>query len=163
MKQERFLTIYAVFDEETQKKLSRIQQKIETKYPKGTQTSGIPFHISLGSFPVEDKAMLIGRIGKYIEQLKPFSIQIEGLDHFENQVLYAKPVMNSELEELHKLFEGNFSDGYPWVPHVTLYCQKEEIIEKLFKEYEVSKIDAKIVGLQMGEFFPPKIILTATF
>ena len=80
MKKEKFLTIYAVFDEETQRKLNKIQQEIEAKYPAGSQTRGIPFHISLGSFPVEEKAALIGRIGKWIEELKPFSIELEAKD-----------------------------------------------------------------------------------
>lgn len=106
MKKEKFLTIYAVFDEETQRKLNKIQQEIEAKYPAGSQTRGIPFHISLGSFPVEEKAALIGRIGKWIEELKPFSIELEGLGHFDNQLLYVKPNLNAELEALHQIFEG---------------------------------------------------------
>ena len=163
MKKEKFLTIYAVFDEETQRKLNKIQQEIEAKYPAGSQTRGIPFHISLGSFPVEEKAALIGRIGKWIEELKPFSIELEGLGHFDNQLLYVKPNLNAELEALHQIFEGNYSDGYPWVPHVTLYSQEKKIIQELLEEYEAIKLDAKIVGLQMGEFFPTKIILTSTF
>ena len=125
MKKEKFLTIYAVFDEETQRKLNKIQQEIEAKYPAGSQTRGIPFHISLGSFPVEEKAALIGRIGKWIEELKPFSIELEGLGHFDNQLLYVKPNLNAELEALHQIFEGNYSDGYPCVPHVTPFKRKK--------------------------------------
>ncbi len=144
MKKEKFLTIYAVFDEETQRKLNKIQQEIEAKYPAGSQTRGIPFHISLGSFPVEEKAALIGRIGKWIEELKPFSIELEGLGHFDNQLLYVKPNLNAELEALHQIFEGNYSDGYPWVPHVTLYSQEKKIIQELLEEYEAIKFSTNL-------------------
>ncbi len=163
MKQEHFLTIYAVFDNETQEKLNRIQQRILGKYSKGTQTMGIPFHISLGSFPVEDKAMLIEKIGKNIEKLKAFPIELEGLGHFNHSVLFIKPKITDELVDLHSIFEGNFSDGYPWTPHTTLYCGEKEDIKDILTEYKVSSIQGNIIGLQLGEFFPPKIILTATF
>lgn len=137
MKKEKFLTIYAVFDEETQRKLNKIQQEIEAKYPAGSQTRGIPFHISLGSFPVEEKAALIGRIGKWIEELKPFSIELEGLGHFDNQLLYVKPNLNAELEALHQIFEGNYSDGYPWVPHVTFILKKRRLFKNCLKNMKL--------------------------
>lgn len=163
MKQEKFLTIYAVLDSKTQEKLNAIQQKILSKYPNGTQTMGIPFHISLGSFPLEAKSMLIQEIGKRIGEMKSFPIRLNGLDHFNHSVLFLKPEKTKELEDLHKIFEGNYSDGYPWVPHVTLYCGTQEEIKELLAEYRIALIEAEIVGLQLGEFFPTKIILTATF
>ena len=48
MKSDKFLTVFAVFDDETQRKLKDIQNNILSLGEKGTQTMDIPFHITLG-------------------------------------------------------------------------------------------------------------------
>ena len=58
MKKKKFLTVYIIFDEQTEISLQHIQNEILNRYPYGTQTMGIPFHISLGSFPLEAKEEL---------------------------------------------------------------------------------------------------------
>ncbi|MDE5856003.1 MAG: 2'-5' RNA ligase family protein, partial [Anaeroplasmataceae bacterium] len=126
MKQDKFLTIYAVLDEETQRNLTALQNEILKKYPNGTQTMGIPFHISLGSFPLDMKEELLKRMTQIQKISKPSSIELAELSHFNHQVIFISPIITEELQLLHKSFEGNFADGFPWHPHVTLYCGKEE-------------------------------------
>ena len=65
---EKFLMVLAVLDEETQEKLKKLQNKIIFECEsKGSQTINIPFHISLGSFPLADKDILQSNI----KQLMP--------------------------------------------------------------------------------------------
>ncbi len=163
MKKDKFLTVYAVLDQNTQDILQALQNKILKKYPNGTQTMNIPFHISLGSFPLEEKNTLIRRIGDVIEQTDSFEIKIEGLDHFGYSVIFAVPQENKDVTRLHEIFNGNYSDGYAWHPHITLYCGTKEEGEKILKEFSFSSINAHIVGIQLGEFFPTKIILDSKF
>ncbi|MDE7105749.1 MAG: 2'-5' RNA ligase family protein [Anaeroplasmataceae bacterium] len=161
MKKDKFLTIYAVLDPVCQEILTQIQNQILKQY-NGTQTMGIPFHISLGSFPLEKKDMLIKQMDKFAEE-ESFSLELNELDHFNYQVIFAKPIVNEALINLHNFFEGNYADGFPWHPHVTLYCGKEEDGKEILKEYTLDRLEAKIVGIELGEFFPTHIIKTIHF
>ncbi|MDE7296924.1 MAG: 2'-5' RNA ligase family protein [Clostridia bacterium] len=159
MKQEKFLTVYAVLDETTQSELTQLQSRILKKYPQGTQTMGIPFHISLGSFPVSEREDLVRRIEDCIKESSSFPIKLRTLGHFNYSVIFVEPEINDRLVELHKHFEGNFADGFSWHPHVTLYCGKEEDGIKILNEFSFEKKTAQIVAIELGEFFPTKIIM----
>ncbi|MDE5547834.1 MAG: 2'-5' RNA ligase family protein [Clostridia bacterium] len=163
MKQEKFLTVYAVLDEATQKELTQLQNRILKKYPQGTQTMGIPFHISLGSFPVSSTDDLIQRIGNSIEECSSFPIKLQSLGHFNHSVIFVEPEVNEELLALRERFDGNFADGFSWHAHVTLYCGKEEDGIKILNEFCFEQKTAQIVGIELGEFFPTKIITNGTF
>ncbi|MDE7264313.1 MAG: 2'-5' RNA ligase family protein [Anaeroplasmataceae bacterium] len=161
MKQKKFLTLYAVLDEATQEKLTQLQNEIIKHYPKGTQTMGIPFHISLGSFPVDKKEELLKRLSSY--SANSFSLQLTKLNHFDKHVLFAEPTMPASLVRLHHDFEGNYSDGFDWCPHVTLYCGTEEEVEALLHQLKFQPMKTSVVGLELGEFFPPLILWNTTF
>ncbi|MDE6414118.1 MAG: 2'-5' RNA ligase family protein [Anaeroplasmataceae bacterium] len=163
MKQEKFLTIYAVLDEESQQYLTKLQNEILKNYPNGTQTMGIPFHISLGSFPLDKKEELLERMAKIQKLSKPSMIELLGLGHFNHQVIFAQPRITEELQFLHQSFEGNYSDGFPWMPHITLYCGKEEDGIEILKQYNLSLKKSFIIGLELGEFFPTKILANCKF
>lgn len=163
MKKDKFLTVYAVLDIKTQAKLQALQEDIEKKHPAGTQTLGIPFHISLGSFPIEMKDELIMRIANQLKRLAPFELELDGIGHFDYKVIYAKPVVNPKLLKLHESFAGNYADGFNWVPHVTLYCGTEEVGKQILDSFWLTKSKAQIIGIQMGEFFPTKIIMDCKF
>lgn len=162
MKQEKFLTVYAVLDETTQKELTQLQNQILKKYPQGTQTMGIPFHISLGSFPISSKEELIQRINNCVKDISTFPLNLQSLGHFNNTVIFVEPEINEALVELHKRFEGNFADGFSWHPHVTLYIGKVEDGKEILNQISFEKKTAHIVGIELGEFFPPKIIINYT-
>ena len=67
MKRDKFLTVFAVFDDSTQALLQSWQDDIFASGLVGTQTMGIPFHISLGSFPTNMEEELEERIKKVCE------------------------------------------------------------------------------------------------
>ena len=62
MKQDKFLTVFAVFDDDSQQKLKAFQDSVLDLGYSGTQTMDIPFHISLGSFKTEAEQELTARI-----------------------------------------------------------------------------------------------------
>ncbi len=165
MKKKKFLTVYIIFDEQTEISLQHIQNEILNRYPYGTQTMGIPFHISLGSFPLEAKEELEKRIKEISLSQSCFDMELVGLGNFNQQVLFMEPEVNEEIVRLHSLFEGNYSDGYPWHPHVTLYCGTTEEVGTIQKELQpkIKRMSVRVTGIQMGEFFPTKLLVTEYF
>ena len=161
MKQDKFLTVFAVFDDATQRKLKALQDRVLSLGYSGTQTMDIPFHISLGSFKVENEQELKARIKEVCSQKREFEINLNIVNHFNNKVLFIEPKENAELRCLHDLFDNNVADGFPWHAHATIFCGSEEQVIKA-KEclYGVFKpIKAKITAIQMGEFFPTRMII----
>lgn len=161
MKQDKFLTVFAVFDDDTQQKLKALQDSVLSLGYAGTQTMGIPFHISLGSFKTEDESELVARIKEVCSQHCEFEINLNKVNHFNNRVLFIEPEENVNLRGLHELFDNNFADGFPWHAHATVFCGSEEqVIQAKQRLNDIFRpIKATIVGIQMGEFFPTRTII----
>lgn len=162
---DKFLTVYAVFDDETQKILKSYQDEIFLNGIKGSQTMGIPFHISLGSFKLEEKDNLIAELDNLTKDIKPFNLELKKIGNFANKVLFIEPDISKELLNIQKLFDNNYADSkFSWHPHATIFIDEagfenaNTILKQNFKPFT-----AKIVGIQLGEFFPAKIIKTEYF
>ena len=65
---KKFLTVFAVFDDNTQYKLNMLKQIISYNNIVGNMITDIPFHISLGSYPLDMKEELINKIKWRIEK-----------------------------------------------------------------------------------------------
>lgn len=167
MASEKFLTVYAVFDDDTQHILYQLQRLIlKNNSSKGIQTMDIPFHISLGSFPTSEELMLKNRLCDICASTKSFNIQLNGINHFDNRVVFAEPETNTELIKLHEQFDNNYANGFPWHAHATLFMDNcEDNVNKalMIAAENFTPIQAKIVGLQLGEFFPTRIIESKKF
>ena len=162
MRKDKFLTVFAIFDEDTQKLLQEHQNAIFDLGLKGTQTMGIPFHLTLGSFPVELENELKARIKEVCAKYSSFYIPLARVNHFNNVVLFAEPEVNEELMTLHNLFDNNYANGFPYHPHATIFCGSPEEVELAKTEFtkRFIPINAKIVGIEMGEFFPTRMIIS---
>ena len=112
----------AVFDDKTQKLLGGIQQSIIDKAGEGTQTMGIPFHITLGSYPVCDEQIVVDKIRAVCAKASAFPIKFRGFNSFGDAVFYLKPEVPDKLISLRKSFENDFAHSFEWVPHATLFC-----------------------------------------
>ncbi len=99
---DKFLTVYAVLDESTQQKLKSIQDRLRDMGYIGKQLTDIPFHITLGSFPLEYKEVLSEKIASVCSATSKFSINLKGINHFSNKVLFVEPEENGHLTKLHK-------------------------------------------------------------
>ena len=165
MNGRKFLTVMAVFDDETQKELTEIQADIIGQVGEGTQTMGIPFHLTMGSYPTEMQTELVDRIERVASERKSFDIDLVGYNTFGDKVLFLEPTVPQELLDLRELFACDFANGFEWVPHATLFCGEITEVQKarsLLPEL-VEPICAKIVGMELGEFFPPKKIIRINF
>lgn len=165
MENKKFLTVMAVFDDKTQERLAQIQSKIIKNVGEGTQTMGIPFHLTLGSYPIESRDEVVAQIEKIASSAEQLEVFFVGYNTFSDRVLFVEPDMPQELLNLRKNFECDYANGFDWVPHATLFCGEVDEVRKA-KTYlpEITEpICAKIVGIELGEFFPPKKIIRIDF
>ena len=130
----------ALLDDSTQQLLQQLQNELEERYGTDTKTKDIPYHITLGSYPVEQTDEIVSRIIAVAERSESFPVKLKGLGHFGNMVRYVSPEIDEVLRELHMYFDSDYANGYSdWVPHVTVYRHSEpaeielseQIVEKL--------------------------------
>ena len=165
MSEKKFLTVMAVFDTKTHLLLSSVQNYLIDNISLGTQTMGIPFHLTLGSFPVDDLEQVTEAIKRVTTASKPFDIYLTGYNNFGHKVFFIEPEITDELIILRKSFERDYANGYEWVPHATLFCGNENEVgqaEAIAPRLEFP-IKAQIVGIELGEFFPPEKKLRIDF
>ena len=167
MKKEKFITVMAIFDENTQKHLQSIQDVLNEQYGMDTQTKGIPFHITLGSYATEETDAIVSRIINVANKTRGFDVKFIGLNHFGNVVRYMEPELSEELINLHRHFDSDYANGFDgWMPHATVYRHSDAMEIELSKQ-TVDKlgklINTKIVGIELGEFFPPRKIIRVMF
>ena len=167
MRKDKFITVMAVLDDQTQEIMESIARDMLKKYGPDLKTKGIPYHISLGSYVPEDTEMIVERIKQVAKEKRLFEIKILGMNHFNNKVIFLEPELSEDLLNLHMHFDSDYANGFPgWMPHATLYIHEEpseiEISEELQAKIESVKM-AKVVGIELGEFFPAKFIVREMF
>ena len=167
MQKEKFITVMAVLDDQIQEIMERMAKDLIQQYGPDLKTQGIPYHISLGSYAPEDVEMIVGRIKQVAGETKPFEIKILGINHFGNKVRFLEPELSEDLMNLHLHFDSDYANGYPgWLPHATVYIHEEpreiEVSKELAEKVECVKT-AKVVGIELGEFFPAKHIVRVMF
>lgn len=159
--QDKFLTVFAVFDNKTQKILKEYQDKVLALGHRGSQLMDIPFHISLGTYCVDDELKIAEKIHDACSKNSQFEIKLDKVNHFGHKVLFIEPEINKELLQIHDLFDNAvINKDFPWHPHATILMgdenqvqKAEELLQKIFKP-----LKSTIVGIQMGEFFPARMI-----
>ncbi|MDE6947506.1 MAG: 2'-5' RNA ligase family protein [Anaeroplasmataceae bacterium] len=161
MKKDKFLTVFAVLDTNAQERLTEWQNHIFEAGLVGTQTMGIPFHITLGSFPLDKAKELCDLIEQLSKMVKEFPIEFTEINDFGNKVLFLQPTRNEKLMQLYEKFNSNYADGLSYYPHTTIFCGAEA---EVLKAKEILKQDfypftCSITEIHLGEFFPTKMIL----
>lgn len=167
MKKDKFITVMAVLDDKTQEIMESMAKDMLQQYGPDLKTKGIPYHISLGSYAPEDTEMIVNKIREVAKETKPFEIKILGMNHFGNKVRFLEPELTEDLMNLHIHFDSDYANGYlGWMPHATVYIHEEpkeiELPEELAEKVESVKV-AKVVGIELGEFFPAKFIVREMF
>ena len=165
MENKKFLTVMAVFDDKTQKALAKMQADIIEKVSEGTQTMGIPFHLTLGSYPTDSVDAVVEKIKSVSVVSKSFDVQLVAYKTFSDRVLFLEPTVPEDLISLRKSFEYDYANGFEWVPHATIFCGNEDEVRRaraLLPEFS-EPISAKIVGIELGEFFPARKIIRIDF
>ena len=127
----------------------------------GTQTQGIPHHLTMASFDSarEDE---INRMLRQVCGTTPcFSLPFHHIGLFGLKVLFLAPDVNAELLSLHQKLSLGQSDGENgWSAHATLLIDEPEVILKAlpivadpFKGFT-----AEVKSVSLYEFFPARFI-----
>ena len=139
---EQFLVLMAELDGASQARMSAWYDELREAGFTGTQTPGLPYHISLASFPTEkerEAALLTGDYAK---------------------LLFGGPEKDAMLTALHDACASEEPQKGPWTPHVTLLIDEPETVCKalpvLVKSF--SPFIAKIVRLRLCAFWPTREI-----
>lgn len=160
MKQKCFLTVMAVLDEPTQNLMTGLQRQIIDLGDPGTQTMGIPFHISLGSFPLEKETEVVQTMREIVGKTNAFPVEFVCTNTFSDCVLFLQPTENKGLRTLHHSFDCAYADGFPWTPHATLFCGEEDKVRRAKEAIKDTAfpILAQVTALELGRFFPAQFI-----
>ncbi len=159
---ETFLTLMAVYDEETQQTLSKWQDALRQAGFTGTQTPDIPYHISLGSFALdqEEEAIILAR--RAAEMCQPVEVTCVHLGLFPGgKVLFAAPDMTPELVALHRACGTENTGGFRWTPHTTLLIDEPDAVARAIPAAVAvfQPFKATITRLHLCAFWPTREIL----
>ena len=160
---EEFLTLMADLDDDAQARMSAWDHALKEAGFTGQQTPGLPFHISLSTFPLEKEQEAIEITRKAGAEFSPIPVHISHMGMFAGgRVLFCGPERNPELDALHAACE-KYPQKYPWTPHATLLIDEPDTVcaalPVLVKHF--SPFTAKIVRLHLCAFWPTREILSA--
>ncbi|MFT4004391.1 MAG: 2'-5' RNA ligase [Lacrimispora sp.] len=160
--EKKILCVMVGYDDNTERYLADMQNKLYEKGFIGTHTKGLPQHITLGTFPIEEETKLIDLVIRISQKIRPFDITFNHIGVFNgSEVLFVAPDPNSNLFNLKK----DFGESYNWTPHTTMLIDKPEniyaalpVLAESFKSFQGS-----IQNIHLYEFWPSRHILSRTF
>lgn len=161
---EQFLTLMADLDEESQKIMSEWYDTLKEAGFTGTQTPGLPYHISLATFPLEKEKEAVALMQKVAKEFSPVSVHISHMGMFAGgKVLFGAPDMSRELSALHDACGTETIQQYPWTPHATILIDEPETVfvalPVLIKSFH--PFVGKITRLHLCAFWPTREIAAA--
>lgn len=164
---EQFLTLMADLDDEAQKAMGEWYEQLRLAEFHGTQTPGLPFHISIHTFSLDKEQEIMEEMEKLSKDFAPIPIHISHIGIFgEGKVLFGAPDMNAAyLAKFREAIKTESIDPNPWTPHATIMIDEPEticaaipVLLKSFKPFE-----AKITKLHLCAFWPTREILSVEF
>ncbi len=156
---EEFLTLMANLDEISQKRLSEWYGALKEAGFVGTQTPGLPYHISLASFPLEREDEVVGLMKKVAAEFQAVPVHISHIGIFAGgKVLFTAPERNARLDALHDACETDKESV--WTPHVTVLIDEPETVCSALPLFVRSfyPFVGKIVHLHLCAFWPTREI-----
>lgn len=160
---EEFLTLMAELDSDSQARLSAWYERLKEAGFTGTQTPGLPFHISLATFPLEKEREAAELTKQAGEAFSRTPVQISHMGLFAGgRVLFCGPERNPRMDALHAACE-KYPQKYPWTPHVTLLIDEPDTVcaalPVLVKHF--TPFAASIAKLRLCAFWPVREIANA--
>jgi 2'-5' RNA ligase len=159
---DKFLCVMAGYDDNTEKQLSDIQNKLYEKGFVGKHTKDLPQHITLGTFPMNKEGEVVNLLKKVAKETRQFEITFNHIGIFGgSEVLFIAPDTNYSLLKL----KENFGESFNWTPHTTMLIDEAENIIRaipIVAEYFQS-FQGRVQTIHLYEFWPTRHILTISF
>ena len=160
---EQFLTLMADLDDESQAIMSAWYNSLNQAGFKGIQTPGLPFHISMASYPLEKEQEAGELVRKTAGEFSPIRVHISHIGIFApGKVLFGGPERNRELDLLYNACDTNPDPQRPWTPHVTMLIDEPETICRALPLFMKSfhPFSGWITRLHLCAFWPTREILS---
>ena len=126
---EKFLTLMADLDEGSQQRMSEWYAELRKAGFAGTQTPGLPYHVSLSTFSLDQEETAVQTARKAAAEFAPVPVQISHIGLFAGgRTLFAAPEKDAKLTGLHEACRSDTPQQYPWTPHVTLLIDEPGIV-----------------------------------
>jgi len=166
---DKKLYLVAELDNNFQNKFNELYQIILENEIIGIQTKDIPYHITLCSFQIDDKNIVLNLMDEIKGQFNKINIAFSGFGLFGLNVLYLNPCFNKNLMELYNFANKNSLDkNNEFAAHATLLIDEPENILKIlpkinekFNELIEGKYNAftgQVENIGLYEFSPLKFI-----
>lgn len=160
MRQDKMLYVMAGFDAETEQRLSALEALLARAGYRGSQTRGIPPHITLGAFPCEQEEQVRALVANTALETAAFPLTFQHLGVFGGgRVLFAAPDVRRPLLDL----KERFGSSARWTAHATLLIDEPERVVTAFAA-AIQAFDAfegRVERLYLHECFPNRKILHA--
>ena len=126
---EQFLTLMADLDQDSQECMSGWYDALKEAGFTGVQTPGLPYHISLAAFPLEQEEQAAEIARKAAAAFAPVPVHISHVGIFAGgKVLFGGPEKSAELAALREACKPGTPEEYPWTPHATILIDEPDII-----------------------------------
>lgn len=126
---EQFLTLMADLDEDAQQRLSGWYASLAQAGFHGTQTQGLPYHISMGKFPLDQEEAVLARMKQISSDFSSIPLHFSHIGLFAGgKVLFCAPERTPQLDALHDACIEGAARGCPWTPHVSIRQDEQEMI-----------------------------------
>ena len=161
---EQFLTLMADLDDESQQRISGWYDALKAAGYIGTQTPGLPYHISMATFPLDQEREAAETVRKAAAGSGPVSVHFSHIGMFAGgRILFATPERNPGLDRLQEACRPSAPQQYPWTPHTTILIDEPEMVHAALPVFVRSFVPftGKIVRLHLCAFWPTREILSA--
>ncbi len=160
---EEFVTLMADLDDDTQIRMSEWYDALKKAGFTGTQTPGLPFHISLATFPLDKEQDAVELTRKVAAGFSTFPVFISHIGMFAGgKVLFCAPERNGELNALHDACKTGSNLKYPWTPHVTILIDEPDTICSALSLFlkSFNPFVGNITRLHLCAFWPVREIIS---
>ena len=160
---EQFLTLMADLDDDSQQRLSGWYDALKAEGFTGTQTPGLPYHISMAAFPPDREGQAAETARKAAAEFAPVSVHFSHIGMFAGgKILFAAPERNPELDRLHEACKSEEPQQYPWTPHTTVLIDEPGTVHTALPIFIRSFVPftGRIVRLHLCAFWPTREILS---
>ena len=159
---EEFITLMADLDPKSQKLMAGWYEELRKAGFEGVQTPGLPFHVSLATFPLEKEQEAIEVTKAAAAQFAAVPVSVSHMGLFPGgRVLFGAPDVSPRLSALQQACE-RYPGQFPWTPHVSILIDEPDTVCEALKVLICSfrPFSGRITRLHLCAFWPTREILT---
>lgn len=159
---EQFLTLMADLDDAAQLRMAEWYDALKKAGFVGTQTPGLPYHISLATFRLDQEREAVELTKKAAAEFSAFPVHISHIGLFAGgRIAFCAPERNPRLDALHDACETDPHPARPWTPHVTMLIDEPDTISSALSVFVKSfaPFVSNVTRLHLCAFWPTREIV----